>query len=284
MFLNERISKSIKLYTDSDNCAQTIKILMNPTNYLLGLKNSGHYNILNEFIKTESRFNIFINYIKDMMIQCFKNYENNSNIDSTIYRAISKVELDYLKTGPTINEFYSATKKYEDCAGYLIETANSEWEPVEHFIVELTHKNNIPYIDVDNDSSNRFEPNEVILLPRINISNLHLIKEGYPSCMMFYSASNIPIYGADIISDDNYEDVTEEMLIAKYNEVAPYIDIFGKMVESYLQSMIGNELFNNLNYLKLVNRLNEYMSMLKSYVKKCVKKNNLDIKIPRLKK
>lgn len=279
MFINDEISKSINKYTGSDSGAQTIKILMNPTSYLLGLKNSGHYSIVEEFIKTEKLFNAYINYIKDMMIQAYKNYRVNPNLNSKLYRSISRNELEYLETGPIINEFYSTTKEYDDCAGYLIETSNSEWEPVEHFIVELSVRNEIPYIDVDKDSSNQFEPNEIVLLPRLNISNIHLVKEGDTTCMMFYSHSNIPIYGADITFDDASYDVTEEMLVAKYNEVAPYIDIFGSMIESYLQSKKGNEIFNDSKYLEWINSLNEYMNMLKMYVKKCVEQDNFTFKI-----
>lgn len=284
MYINNKISDSISFYVNDSSESQTIKILTSPIDYLKGLKISGYFFILNNFITDEVILEKYINIVKDIMIQGYYNYYKKSIFNNKLYRSISISELKCIRENLRINDIYSTTKTFNSCADYTIEVSNSEWDPKEHFIIELNLKDNLPYIDVDIDSSSYIEPNEVILLSGFNINNLKLIHDVKPNILGFYSHDTIPIYSADIYGINNNMDLTK--LEEKYNFVVSNIDTYGCMIQDYLQDKINDNIFSDPNYLCWANSMIEYINILDGCIKKFISDNkeldDLKVKIKSL--
>ena len=130
----------------------------------------GQIKQLKDNYKDEETLNIYMNHIKNILIQSYINYHDSTKkMPTKLYRSISKYEFDYLKTTRKINTLWSTTSSLKTAIGYTIEMSRLEWNPEEHFILEFSPREKIPFVDVDTDAETIFEPNEFILIPPFNI-------------------------------------------------------------------------------------------------------------------
>lgn len=325
MNTNKNIVESINCYTYSSQDCEILKILMSPIEYLGQLKNSNktasnnqaninlcnlmsnltndesfklefNQNVLNHklpkrFTKTESVLNDYLKHIQNILLQSYINYYDQSkNIPLKLYRSVSLSELEYLKTSRQIDTLWSTASTIDSVIGYTLEIAEQEWDPKEHFIIELTIKNKISFVDVDVDAETIFEPNEFILTPPFTVSKLKLIKKGGMNSLGFYNQNSIPIYSAELKTSYDYNcinNITYDKIINKFNKISKDINIYGNMIEAYLNDNDKNNLLHNKGYRLWARNLQELIKMMQLYMceysKEIVKNNNEQPKMKILK-
>lgn len=325
MNTDKNIIESINCYTYSSQDCEILKILMSPIEYLGQLKNSNkinpnnqaninlcnlisnltndesfrlefNQNVLNHaipktFIKTSSDLYSYLKHIQNILLQSYINYYDQSkNIPLKLYRSVSSLELEYLKNTRQINTLWSTTSTLDSVIGYTLEIAEHEWDPKEHFIIELAIKNKIPFVDVDNDAKTIFEPNEFILTPPFTVSKLKLVKKGGMNPLGFYNQNSIPIYSAELKTSYDYNSINNvayDEIINKYNQIAKDIKVYGNMIEAYLNNNDKNNLLHNQGYRLWARNLQELIKMMQlymnEYAKEFIKNNNVKPKMKILK-
>lgn len=299
MNINDKIKESIKFYNkDSNNC-KLMKILMEPINYLGYLKKTNKTNKYNanlgnfllglgqtqndilkfneifetnndyheEFIKDIDSLYQYLCHIQNIFIQSYINYyDKNASFPKKLYRSVYKEELDYLKNAKQIKAIWSTSSTLEASQGYTMELADSEWNPKEHFILELSLKNRIPFIDVDKLKCRVFEPNEFILTSPFTVSKIQLIKKGGISQLGFYTPDSIPIYSAELKYTESenlncsFEDILKQINIVKQD-----FELYRDLIENYLNSKSEEKLLHQSDYRNWVHKLQELISMIQSY-------------------
>lgn len=312
---NQFIEKSINVYTASSQDCKIMKILMSPIELLNHLQNKPNTNnqanknlcdlitaLTNDeaftpqfdenvlenqwptpFIKRENDLYHYLVHIQNILLQSYLNYHDpNKQIPSKLYRSVSAQELEYLKINRKIDTLWSTTSKLDSAIFYTLEEAEHEWNPKEHFIIELSIKNKIPFVDVEIDAKRIYEPNEFILTPPFNVSKLKLVKKGGMDSIGFYSYNTIPIYSAEIKTDYNFEaanHVDYEQLVTQFLQIARDINKYGNMIEAYLNNEFNyKNLLHNPDYIIWARNLINLISMLEQYIneyaKECITYNN----------
>lgn len=293
----EQIKNSIEFYTMDQEKCRILKILMDPINYLEWLKkvdetvleceenfnkllsflerdnvsNFGSKDLLNTpFIKDSSSFCKALNHLVNIFVESYLNYyDGNVSMPNKLYRSITRSELEYLRKQNKINTLWSTSTSLNTAIRYTMEIAEHEWNPKEHFILEFSTKSKIPFIDVDKSAAKGFEPNEFILIPPFNISNLKLIKDGGMDKLGFYSPDGIPIYRAifkDKDKDNFVKNVSIEDIYIMYEQVVSKIEIYGELIELYLNKKIDGSIFHRQDYRIWAQKLRLLVKMLQSYV------------------
>lgn len=298
---DEQIKDSIRFYTMDQEKCRMLKILMDPVSYLkwlnkvdeTALKCGENFNKLllifekeyvsnfdskdllsdfenTYFVKDSSSFCEVLNHLVNIFIKSYLNYYDSSvSMPNKLYRSITRSELEYLKKQNKINTLWSTSTSLDTAIGYTMEIAGHEWRPKEHFILEFYIKSKIPFIDVDKSAAKVFEPNEFILIPPFNISNLKLIKDGGMDNLGFYSSDNIPIYRAtfkDKDKDSFVKNVSIKDIYTMYEQVVRKIEIYGELIELYLNKKIDGNIFHRQDYMIWAKNLELLVKMLQSYV------------------
>lgn len=293
MSISEEIRESIKFYTKSSDDSRLMKLLIDPIDYLAYIPKANkkhiemnpynkiwgqylgceqvfkdavdfHNKKIIPFIKDEETFNIYMHHIKNILIQSYINYHDNSKkMPTKLYRSISKYEFDYLKTTRKINTLWSTTNSLKTAIGYTIEMSRLEWNPEEHFILEFSPREKIPFIDVDTDAETVFEPNEFILIPPFNISNLKLVKPGGMDWLGTYDWDNVPIYSVEFKAKKakSNEKIEISDINRLYQEVSSGIYIYGDTIEKILNSNDTNKQFHSQNYRTWAKKLQELFNL-----------------------
>lgn len=226
-----------------------------------------------KFIKQEE-LDLYMHNIEELITKAYINYYNNSKLPTRLYRSITKDELNFIKNNKRINTLWSTTKDFETCAGFTMEATETEWDPIEHYILQLSLNDRIPFIDVDKDSKTVYEPNEVILLRPFNVSNPLLIKSGGMDEYGFYSLKTIPICDATIKSiTNNCEYIEFEEVIKLYDSVKKEFDKYSKVIEQILNYEIDHSIFNDTNYKEWANKIITMINMLQNHINYCILKD-----------
>ncbi len=306
----QEIINSINFYTASSQDCEIMKILMSPIellgqikdgekintnkqanvnlcNFISNLTNDEHFhdefnnNVLahklpKTFIKMEGVLYQYLVHIQNILLASYLNYHDSSKqIPLKLYRSVTLKELEYLKKARQIDTLWSTTSTMESVINYTLEEAEHEWEPKEHFIIELSTKNKIPFVDVDNDAKIIFEPNEFILTPPFNVSKLKLVKSGGMNAIGFYSYDTIPIYSAEIKTNYNFQmtnQVTYEQLYKQFMAIEKDINKYGNMIEGYLNNdSANNNLLHNQEYRIWARNLIKLIQLLQQYTNEYVK-------------
>ncbi|MBO5138482.1 MAG: hypothetical protein J6B89_02455 [Bacilli bacterium] len=302
MWSYDLIKESIECYINSSHDCEIMKVLMSPINYLEKLGEAQKIDINNlytmnfanllsnltsvtpdllydnllssnlqkSFIKTSDLLYDYLVHIQNILFQSYISYYDvNNKMPQKLYRSVSAKELEYLTKSRKIDTLWSTTSTLDSVIGYTMEVTNHEWIPKEHFIIELTTKDKIPFVDVETCVEMGFEPNEFILVPCFTISNFKLVKEGAINFFGFYNADTIPIYSAEIqniydvqtIDSVSYNDIVEQ-----FNKISVDIGKYGDMIEAYLN---GNDCINLLhyhNYRLWAKNLQKLINMLQIYI------------------
>ena len=298
MGIIEDIQESIKFYTKSSDDSRLIKLLIDPIDYLAYIPKANkkhiemsqynklwgqylgceqvfkdtinfHNQKLIPFIKDEETLNIYMNHIKNILIQSYINYHDSTKkMPTKLYRSISKYEFDYLKTTRKINTLWSTTSSLKTAIGYTIEMSRLEWNPEEHFILEFSPREKIPFVNVDTDAETIFEPNEFILIPPFNISNLKLVKPGGMDWLGTYDWDNVPIYSVEFKTKKSNPTKNIEIsdINKLYQEVSSGIHIYGDTIEKILNSNDTDKQFHSQNYRTWAKKMQELFNMQQKFM------------------
>lgn len=299
--MKNKIKESIQFYTGNSSNCQNMKILIDPIDYLTQTKkikdlrlvsnlyNDNFYNLLNiigtnnivnenklykqnEFIKDKETLYQYLQHIQNILIQGYTNYyDTNYQLPNKLYRAISNVELEYLNRTGNIDNLWSTTSNLTTAQGYIIETEEYK-SAIEYFILELPINHKIPFIDVDKNEGKVFEPNEFILMSSFNIANIKIIKTGKNNSLGFYDFDNIPIYQAKILSKHNQtiENINHEAIINLVMEIANNINIYGRKIEEYLNTVNIKKLTNDAKFYEWAKKLQQLFKMQQQYINNCI--------------
>lgn len=268
MKINSRISDSISEYTCHTDKSQIIKILINPLEYLEGLKNSNHFSITNKFIYTENHLYQYMNYIKDIFIQGYYNYYNCPNsLNFVLYRAMSEIEFSNLLNNGNVNTLYSTFSSFAQARNYILDNYEDVFKD-NHYIVEFSLSDVLPFINVSVDSSNCYERGEIILLPSFNISNLELTEYQH-----YYHTIHEAKAHITPISIDNYN---IQNIDTKLNEL--YLDIsediykYGVLIDKYLNN--DSDLKENMDLINWLKKISLYVKYLAYKEENIIKKSS----------
>ena len=267
MSKDNELSRSIDCFINSTMRSQQIKICMNPINYLKGLKNSDHFEIVDCFCKSDAMFHVTMQHIQNMFIMGYINYSNDEYKDvkgDILYRIISKGELEYLKENGFVSEFFSTFKHYEEEAKNYISYTHPNDD--NNYLLSLSVTNNMPSIDTFSCANPQFETDEVILIPSFKINNLKEI----------YNDNNLITMSADICPNIVLENISYSTLLEAYKEIVKDIDIYGRYIEQYLLDE-HNNLFESMKFINWATKLKEYIDMLNKYIGYNVLENELNI-------
>ncbi|MBR4618780.1 MAG: hypothetical protein IKO49_05700 [Bacilli bacterium] len=296
----ETSDDSIIFYTSNNDNCRIIKILMDPFDTLLGMstkpsdynpynknmmkvfENIGtstidfketveyHQNMKRNFISTSEELDLYIHHLENILEVAYKNYYSDKTLPNKLYRSVTKSELDYLNKNRTIESLWSTTKTLDTSIDFTIEQAEAEWNPKEHFIIELSLKGRVPFVDVDNDAFKVFEPNEIILIPPFNVSKPQLIKKGGMDFLGFYSRNTIPLYKANFKSNElSIHNTPFEEIGNLYQNIRSDIEIYGPLIEDLLNYKIDKKLLNQEGYRLWAKNLVLLLNKLKDYLNYC---------------
>lgn len=304
------IQKSINFYTTSSSDCEIMKILMSPIELLSHINDSNKINTKNQantnlcnfilslthddqfidefnhnvsldqrsqpFIKTDSDLYYYLKHIQNILLQSYLNYHDPSKkIPSKLYRSVSLGELEYLKSSPQIDTLWSTTSMRDCATWYTLDVAEHEWNPKEHFIIELSTQNKIPFVNVDVDATRSYEPGEFILTPPFNVSKLKLIRKGGMDALGFYNEFTIPIYSAEIKTNYNYQNshqVSYEEIYSQFMLLKKDINKYGNMIEAYLNNASSSKnLLHNPDYIVWARNLIQLIQMLQQYINEYAK-------------
>ena len=219
------------------------------------------------FIKEKQELDLYISNLEQILKKAYINYYNFNKLPSKLYRSVNTNELNFLNKSRTINALFSTTKDLQTCKEFTIETAELEWDPEEHHIIELSLKGRIPFIDVDKDSFKVFEPNEVILVNPFTVTKPILTKKGSPNAFGFYTMDTIPEYSSIIKHiESNPTNIDMEDINELYEQVRNGIGIYGTKIEQLLNYEIDNKLFNNVEYREWAKKLSKMINMLQNHI------------------
>ena len=108
MMINDNISEGISMYTCDTYMSQTIKLLMNPEEYLKGLKHSNHFLIMKKIFSNEFEFTMYIKYLTDILIQGYYNYSRYPDcVHKILYRVMGETEIKKLCSFGDISLLFS---------------------------------------------------------------------------------------------------------------------------------------------------------------------------------
>lgn len=257
MKINNRISDSISQYTCYTDKSQIIKILIDPINYLEGLKKSNHFKITESFIYYENNFIKYMEYIVDMFKQGYYNYYNYpNNLDFVLYRAMSENEFNKLNNVETIDTFYSTFSSFANARNYILDNYEDVYKE-NHYIVEFNLHDILPYIDVSVDSSNSYEKGETILLPEFKINNMELLHQQHYYYTIYEAKADIePIVFNNYNIDEiylNMEKLYIDIIEGLYNN--------GTLINSFLNNDNIN-IKDNKSFIEWAKKLSEYLKLI----------------------
>ena len=297
------IKDSIIFYTSNTTNCRILKILMDPfASLLLNLKKpntNNQYNkglmdflendievddlflddtslenIDNKFISNACDLDLYFHHLENLIEISYKNLHSQKQFPTKLYRSINKAEFDDLHESRTINSMWSTTKDLDSAIGFTLEQAEAEWNPTEHFIIELSIKGRLPFIDVDNDAFRVFEPNEVIIMSPFNVSKPVLYKDGGLDLLGFYNYDSIPIYKSVIKSINmTKRDISFQKIKELYNEVRVGIEVYGPKIEQFLNYKIDKKIFYDHDYRSWAMKLSFLIKLLKEYSNYCAYNN-----------